>query len=308
MLRRWAALSLGMAFLLAGFVVATEATPAAADEVCEETIRGGQVIVVCRDVDVDGDQPVGGDDEGSKRDGNQICEWGGEEIPCTDEEGGIWDGQCYIHALDPQPDQDEPIWDGRTDGVIVGCSTPQAIPGIGFTTKWVPFIPGEDGPSAEELAQEAVAAMNLEPGQIGSAPHSDGMGLIGLPTWLWVANPAENTTGPITRSASDSGLTVTATATLDRIVYDMGDGQTVTCAEENAPGTEYDESHGDSPSPTCGHQYQQTSTSQPGQSYTVTADSYWTVEWSGGGESGTIPIDLSTSTELTIGESQAVVQ
>lgn len=293
-------LALGMAVLTHAAIVPTAL--ANLEPNCEEMdLGGGRVVIICED---DGPEDGGDDDGDGEGDGDgggsRACEWGGEEIPCTSELG-VWNGHCYIAPEDPQPDYDAPIWEGRTEGVIVRCSMPEAIPGVGANTIWVPYIPGADGPDAEELARRAVAAMNLSPGQIGTTPPEGSRGVIGLPTWLWITNPAENTTGPITRSSSDSGLTVTATATLDSIVYDMGDGSTVTCAGQGAPGTPYTESAGDSPSPTCGHTYEST-----GQ-YTISATNYWTVEWSGSGQTGTIPMELTGSVDREIGEVQSVV-
>ncbi|MGC0252671.1 hypothetical protein [Pseudactinotalea sp. Z1748] len=143
--------------------------------------------------------------------------------------------------------------------------------------------------------------MNLTAGQIGTTPLQGSDGLIGLPTWLWVDNPGESTTGPITRSASSGGVSVSATGTLDQVVYQMGDGNTVTCANSNAPGTPYTEAAGTSPSPTCGHTYSSTGT------HTITAVSHWTVQWSGGGQQGTIPIELSRSVDHRVGEVQSVI-
>jgi hypothetical protein len=105
--------------------------------------------------------------------------------------------------------------------------------------------------------------------------------------------------GPITRSASARGYTVTAVAKVTKIVWNMGDGRTVTCT---GPGTPYADSYGKQSSPTCGHTY-----TRQGR-YTVSATSYWTVEWAGIGQTGTIPIDFTTRTNITMGESQVINQ
>ncbi|WP_298462089.1 hypothetical protein [uncultured Cellulomonas sp.] len=155
----------------------------------------------------------------------------------------------------------------------------------------------------------AVAEMGFEAGQIGITPPPgpDSMGILGLPTWLWVANPDENTTGPITRSASAGGVTVTATGTLDSIVWAMGDGHSVTCSGARAVGTPYEVRYADQPSPTCGHRYTRTSAGQPREAYTVTATSYWTVEWAGGGQTGTIDLNFSRSIQHRVGELQVII-
>jgi len=53
--------------------------------------------------------------------------------------------------------------------------------------------------------------------------------------------------------------------------------------------------------------YGTSSAGQPGLAYTLTATSYWTVTWSGGGASGTIPLQFSRSIPERVGEIQAIV-
>jgi len=151
--------------------------------------------------------------------------------------------------------------------------------------------------------------MQLRMGDIGSTPPAGGEpAVVGLPIWLWVANPAPNTTGPITASAGRDGVTVTVTATLDRIEYTMegADGrlnaQTV-CSGGAAPGTPYEPSFGGAPSPTCG--FTQADNQKTG-SFVITGTAYWVAEWSGGGQQGTIPVTVSNSVAMEVGEVQVV--
>ena len=57
-----------------------------------------------------------------------------------------------------------------------------------------------------------------------------------------------------------------------------------------------------SASPDCGYRYTKQGT------YTVTATSYWTINWSGIGESGVINQTYTSSVVVTIGELQTVVK
>lgn len=150
------------------------------------------------------------------------------------------------------------------------------------------------------LAARAVAQMGLHAIDIGIVPEpkQGSVGIIGLPTWMWVADPSPSTTGPITRSVSERGFTVTATAKATRVVWRMGDGATVSCLGR---GTPYKDSYGRQPSPNCGHTY-----TKSGR-YTVQATSYWTVEWEGIGQTGEIPLDFTADTAITMGESQVIV-
>jgi hypothetical protein len=217
------------------------------------------------------------------------------------------------------------MWRGNDDGYILEC-TPYACaqaggdltncPGHSFY--WSPDAPAPVGRSAEELAQSAVAAMNLSMGQIGSTPpastsNQNSVGTIGLPIWLWIANPADNTTGPITSPPEvEGGLTVTATGTLDRVEWTLtsANGTTVgaiSCDGANAPGTPYDGRNSAEPSPTCG--FGADLNSSPGN-LTLTGTSYWVVEWqSSNGQSGQIPFTtLPNSTQIRIGELQALLR
>ncbi|MFC7025106.1 hypothetical protein ACFQHV_18355 [Promicromonospora thailandica] len=158
--------------------------------------------------------------------------------------------------------------------------------------------------------------MNLTMGEIGSTPPAstsdpNAVGTIGLPIWLWIADRAENTVGPITREESDGGLTVAATGTLERTEWTLtsASGATVgaiTCDGPNAAGTPYDGRNSAEPSPTCG--FGADLNSSPG-SLTLTGTAHWVVEWQGGGQSGQITVPpQSNSTQVRIGELQALLR
>lgn len=155
-------------------------------------------------------------------------------------------------------------------------------------------------PDPAVLARQAIAQMGLHAIEIGIVPEprAGSVGIIGLPTWMWVADPGPSTTGPITRSVTERGFTVTATAKASRVVWRMGDGATVSCLGR---GTPYKDSYGRQSSPDCGHTY-----TRSGR-YTVQATSYWTVEWEGIGQTGEIPLDFTADTAITMGESQVIV-
>lgn len=234
----------------------------------------------------------------------QQCSSQGEPLPCTSS-SGTWSQTrgCYVQGPIPIPKTDS-IWEGRTDGALYSCSTPGkafAVP-VAYLF-WSATDPRAvvQPPDPRVLAQRAVGAMELRALRIGIVPESgpDRMGLVGLPVWLWAADPGPSTLGPVTRSVSAGGFTVTATARLQRVVWSMGDGQFVSCRGE---GTPYRLSYGKTDSPTCGYRY-----TRQGH-YTVTATSWWLVEWSGIGQSGVIPMRLANSVPITIGEAQSLVQ
>jgi hypothetical protein len=214
--------------------------------------------------------------------------------------------QCHPGGQsNPQPPQNDPLWQGHTDGAIYDCVVPDKIgPGLflaGYTIQYWALTAPPQPPNPETLARQAIATMNLRAITIGMVPESrpGSVGLVGVPNWMWVDQPAANTWGPITRSASAAGWTVTATAQVSKVTWDMGDSAPIVC---NGPGTPYEDSYGKSASPTCGHTYTRQGT------YTVRATSHWVITWSGIGETGTITMDLTQTAPVTIGEAQVLKQ
>ena len=235
---------------------------------------------------------------------------GQQEVPCRTA-AGYWSAerQCRISLVQPPPAPEDPIWTGQTDGAVYQCALDEQV-GDALTTYnfWAaappPGAAAVVDPAA--LAQQAVAAMGLQAIDIGIAPQAapGSVGLVGLPVWMWAAQPTTTTIGPVTETASAAGVIVTATATIERIEWAMGDGTTVTCT---GPGTPYDDTFGDQDSPDCGHRYQQASTGLPGDAYTVEATSYWTVDWAGAGAEGQIPLTVTAEQQIQVGELQVLV-
>jgi hypothetical protein len=150
--------------------------------------------------------------------------------------------------------------------------------------------------------------MKLTAINIGIAPKAeDGrIGLVGMPIWMWVANPDAHTWGPATASATAGGITVTATARVRQITWDMGDGHKVTC---RTVGTPYKPEYGNKKSPDCGYVYTTSSSPKPDHKFKVTATSDWVIEWAGAGQTGTIRLNgLVREAQIAIGEAQVLVQ
>ncbi|MHA6631116.1 hypothetical protein ACU61A_37260 [Pseudonocardia sichuanensis] len=152
-------------------------------------------------------------------------------------------------------------------------------------------VPGVDaGPSPAELARQARDRLRLPAPSISTNPTGDQ--LVNVPTWLWLADGF----APVSATAAVPGVSVTAVATPTAVIWNMGDGNTVTC---QGPGTPF--VAGTDPvavSPDCGHTYRSSSAGQPGQGFSVTATVRWTVTWSGAGDGGTFP-DLNSTITTT---------
>jgi hypothetical protein len=84
-----------------------------------------------------------------------------------------------------------------------------------------------------------------------------------------------------------------------QIVWDMGDGQSVTCTN---PGQAYQASFGNA-QPPCGHTYSQTSASQPNGRYAINATATWVVNWQATtGQTGQITVTRKSASSVVIGE------
>ncbi|RIQ29553.1 ATP/GTP-binding protein [Jiangella rhizosphaerae] len=152
--------------------------------------------------------------------------------------------------------------------------------------------------------------MRFEPLELGLAPRPleqapGSIGLVGAPVWMWVTNAGPTTWGPIEESATAGGITVTVTAEVESVTWDMGDGTSVSC---ETPGDAYVPALGVRPSPSCGHTYAQTSADQPGTAYAVTATANWTATWTAStGVGGTLePPRPATTAHVRIGERQVI--
>ena len=200
------------------------------------------------------------------------------------------DQQCQAPA--------SPAGDGliMPDGAIVRANGAPAGP----TAPAVPVITI----TPQQAAYIAVARLDLTPPTpgIGPPPSTNKwkMAAVGYPLWLW----AEGDTRPAPSSDSVAGLSVRLQARVDRVVFHMGDGASVTC---QGVGTRWTRTADPgSESPTCGHRY--TKPSLPKGPYTVTAQTRWMVDWNINGVTGSIPIVQQSSTTLPVGELQSLVR
>ena len=123
------------------------------------------------------------------------------------------------------------------------------------------------------VAEQAAKTLGLSSPVIEMAPSDGHPQLVNVATWLWV-NPAA--WHPVTATATAGPVTTTAVAAPTKVVWDMGDGHSVTC---NGPGTPYDPSTPDA-STDCSYTWPAAGT------YTVTATIYWTITWAAAGAAG----------------------
>ena len=213
------------------------------------------------------------------------------------------------------------VWPARPPGYsqeagYYGCimfnPTPGGSPGLGTESNfWGETVPpGLRVLTPGAAAQQLISTFALRGIDIGMAPEVNPewghrRGYVGVPIWLWVNNPEPLTWGPYTETATLGGQTITATAQATSVRWQMGDGASTTCGNT---GTPYNVGYGMTTSPTCGYQYTSTSSRNPGDRFTVTATTNWTVTWTSlAGPGGTINLTTNSAVDLEVNELQTVI-
>lgn len=130
---------------------------------------------------------------------------------------------------------------------------------------WVPAgqAPGA-APSVPALIQQALGEATLVDPTIDLNPP--GEQVTNVSSWLWVAPGGW---AAVVASATAGGVTATVTASPMAVVWNLGDGDTVTCP---GPGVPYDRSKPAAEQSTyCTYTWRTSSAAQPGAVYVVTA-------------------------------------
>lgn len=150
--------------------------------------------------------------------------------------------------------------------------------------------------TSQQVAQMASEQLNLDLPDIGLSPPVGSDQIVGIPTWFWVNNLWSSSSA----SASLSGVTATVTATPVNVVFDTGDGTTLTCLSPVI----YDKTRSvDQQQTNCSHTY-----IRPGN-YTITATISWDVNWSASTGEGASLGSTTRTAEISVHvvEVQAVI-
>jgi hypothetical protein len=303
MLRRRLAAAAVVLATVAGLLVAT-AGPAAADYVYCPPEGGDCYMVVTKPGSPPGPGGPGGGPSGG---GVLQCSTeneGGMIVGCLHHYGYYMGDGCFSKLMEPQPPAGDPFWEGHAPGdgavYVISCGWPGLVaPNFEWRATAPPGFGGL--PSPAELAARAINQLPIRGPIITTAPDAAGAGLVGLPVWIWTPQ-TEATWGPSSRSASVPGLSVTATAKASKIVYQMGNGASITCT---SPGTPYHPSFGRAKSPDCGYDGYPTPT--PGDTrYTITGTTTWQIHWAGGGQTGDLTVTRTSTATIDIDELQVI--
>ena len=267
-----AAILLGL--VVTGVSIAATATGASGD--CPPgtgptPVPGGGVI--CIEVTEPGSPPgLGGgeSDGGGGSDGGGCRRTDGSPVACVSD-WGVWVDahQCWAHPVNVPPD--DPAWEGRTDGEVWMCALiDDSSPEVLF---WVPpGGPAGGPPDPGTLAQSALGQLPLTIADVQMAPSYPDPAVVGIENWLWLP---ESQWQPLTKTVRTGGTAVTVVAKPDRVVWDMGPGET-TCFDAGRPWTN---GMGDDAMTRCGYTYDKTSEGQPKGVFDVTATIRYAVDW-----------------------------
>lgn len=186
------------------------------------------------------------------------------------------------------------------DPVCMGPGTIDPMPVIWVTTGNQPAAPAVN-PAV--LAQQAVAQLPLPAPTIEMAPPPNRDQLVNVLSWLWVDSSAWRS---LSATAAAGPVSATATATPAEVVWDMGDGHSVTC---QGPGVPYDSSNPNA-STYCSYTWRTSSAGQPNGAYRVTATVYYQAAWTAAGAPGGGSLGLvagpSATAWVRVAESQAI--
>lgn len=182
------------------------------------------------------------------------------------------------------------------------CAGPGAIDPM--PPIWVTNAQPQAGPvNPAVLVQQALSHLPLPAPTIEMAPPPSQDQLVNVSSWLWINRSAWQS---LSATATAGPVSTTATATPAEVVWQMGDGHSVTCL---GPGTPYDSSNPNATTD-CSYTWTQSSAGQPGGVFHVTATVYYRAAWvaagaPGGGSLGLVP-GPSSQVAVRVAESQAI--
>jgi len=311
-------------------LIGFEPMPSEADGCSVSTVNGGGLLPIGISVScaatTGGSQGTVGSGSGSG--GPTGCyKSDGTEVDCWFM-GFSWNPTFDLYCHVGNYSADNPLWDSHRDsagnpiGTLYECLN-NLNDLSNNLIRWAddsPVTPPVPGTDPETLVRTAVAQLGLHPPEVGVGayvyPNYTDWGLswwVGAPMWLWTDSDDDLQWGTHTISASDGGLSVTATVTSTSVAFDPGDGGSpVTCssAGTSRPWNPDDLLSNHSPS---GCEYTYMTINTPGDKdsrYTVSAEVTWTVTWSSSdGQYGTFTttMDSTDNPAIHVGQLRTVL-
>lgn len=251
--------------------------------------------------------PAGADADGfGYTDGERVGAGVSDSPSSPSGRGGTPARRCEYEAL--SADNQGPVgatnWNGRWgngNGIWMRKTCYDDTGIVSATLVWVP-----QRVDPQQLAKQARDEVPTPSPTIRMNPPAEKGEVTNVETWLWI-EPSQ--WQPVTASAAAGNVTVTTTATPDHVVWDMGNGDTVTC---NGPGKPYDTSRPAADQSTdCGYTYRRSSARESDGRYHVTATVHYQVAWTATGiaAGGALaPITQRSTVAIRVAEIQALNQ
>ncbi|MFY1674121.1 hypothetical protein ACN27G_29925 [Plantactinospora sp. WMMB334] len=250
----------------------------------------------------DGDGGTGSGDGGGSGGGNRVCEKDdGTRVPCYDDLLGWFNAadDCYYKLSEPQPPGIPPGMRAYLRTCSGGPSSEEvllAAPPAGF-----------DPPDPRQMALDLFASLTLEAPRIRTAP-SGAPGLVGVPVWLHDASSWDEER----RTDRQGGVTVWIEAIPTKVVWQMGNGETLECDSAGIPFRTGTHDPRRPPPDACVYAgYPRSSSGSPGGRYEITAVKHWRVPWgssTGDGDETELTTSREASTSIQIDELQVVTR
>lgn len=227
---------------------------------------------------------------------------------CTNEYGFVWIGpprNCYGFALDPQPKAGDPLWHGHdpSEGGIWSCDPTFSVP----QNTW--FVPnGQTVIDPGGVARQLVKRAPFELANAQMAPPPNYHSYINYLNWLWI--PQSQWHG-VSVSLTAAGATVTLTAKPTYVLWDMGNGESTSCA---GSGRAWVTGMPEDAPTNCAFRYS-TMQDAEGDTWTISARITYAVGWTcvgncGGqtaGDLGDVTAPAGAPTSITVLQRQTVV-
>lgn len=175
-----------------------------------------------------------------------------------------------------------------------------------------PVVVPPPPPDPADLAQQAISLLNIPSPALNLGPDRAGA-VVHRPMWLWVDNP-----GNLTSTVALLGVQVTATATLTKTTWQLGEPvdkpgtgnttpATIVCDGAGSPPPPQDELNRTAVknwNPDCGHTFQWRSTPERTHgagTWPVTATAQWTVNWTSNvGVTGATTLETANTTTVEV--------
>ncbi len=273
-------------------IAASDRAWADGPEDCPPGTGWNPTLGACIQIEIPGGDP-GNPDPGG---GESVCrDQDGSEVPCSKDGLTWWGAPRFCYAAPESPQSPPPRGHEDETGLWWSCSTSSGDGAGSGAVWWAPDGDAPVDPVAVATTLKVQIPYELANAQIAPPPtyHT----YISYKNWMWVDEAQWRT---VSATASLRGATVTLSATPTYVSWDMGNGDTVSCA---GPGRAWVTGMPEAAPTNCSYAYAEM-VDPTGDTWTVTAQINYTLAWTcsgncGGQTSGDLGEQLAAAGETT---------